>query len=369
MRLVDLRAGPNPSAPDVEVRTSSGAELLHAVGALVAAEPSEFDVGAERIRGIRDALPADLLADIDAFGQGDDKTFLVLAEIAAVLDEPADVDELLAALDADPELTWRLLLGHHAQDWAAAPDDLPQRVAAGDEDAIGTVRGLADDGGCPGGVRSLLAHDPVAHGSTVVSIVERFRAAAWEDLESEAMRAIERDAAHRRAQLDAGEPVAAVVLAATNGYELADDPAVRRVVLLPSYWLRPWIVVGRLGDAEVLSTPVADEFLALPPAAPPPALLKLFKALSDEGRLRLLRRIGCGPISLSDAAGELDCAKATAHHHLSILRQAGLVSIRGSGRTTRYALRDDPPAAAQSALADYVRPDQRTAPLPSDGAP
>lgn len=358
MRVVDLRTSGTPtSVPTVEVRTSSGAELLRAIGALVAPDPTEYDVGADRIRDLRAALPADLVADIDAFGHGDDKTFLVLSEIAARLDEPAGVDELLEALVRDPELTWHLLLAHQTQDWGAAPDDLRERVAVGEPVAVATVRKLAEGSGCPSGVRSLLSHDPAEHGRTVANIVERFRDAAWDRLEAEAMGAVERDAAYRRAQLDAGADVATVVLEATNGYELGDDPAVRRVVLLPSFWLRPWIVIGRFRDTEILSTPVADQFLALPPAAPPPALLKLFKALSDEGRLKLLRRLSTGPISLHDAATELDVAKATAHHHLSILRQAGLVSVRGAGRTTRYALRADPPAAARDALAAYVQPD------------
>jgi hypothetical protein len=70
----------------------------------------------------------------------------------------------------------------------------------------------------------------------------------------------------------------------------------------------------QLGVERFRAIDVAD-----PSEAPPPALLKLFKALSDEGRLRLLRRLSAGPISLTEAAGELDVAKATAHHHLAIL--------------------------------------------------
>jgi DNA-binding transcriptional ArsR family regulator len=51
---------------------------------------------------------------------------------------------------------------------------------------------------------------------------------------------------------------------------------------------------------------------------------------------------------------QLGVAKATAHHHLSILRQAGLVTMRGEGRTTRYALRHDPADAAREAIAAYI---------------
>jgi len=147
-----------------------------------------------------------------------------------------------------------------------------------------------------------------------------------------------------------------IVLAATNGYELSGDPAVKRIVLLPSFWIRPWLVVGRRADAEILSTVVAEEFLVLPAQAPSPALLKLFKSLGDESRLRLLRRMSSGPVSLTEATAELDVAKATAHHHLAILRQAGLVTVSGEGRGSRYTLREDPPQAAFDALRAYLRP-------------
>jgi DNA-binding transcriptional ArsR family regulator len=141
---------------------------------------------------------------------------------------------------------------------------------------------------------------------------------------------------------------------ATNGYELSDDLPVERVLLLPSYWFRPWLIINRIDDVEVLTSPVSDEHLALPSAAPSPALVKLTKALGDEGRLRLLRRMGGGPITLADAMDELDLAKTTAHHHLSILRQAGLVVIRGEGRDSRYALRAHAPTAAAKALEEYL---------------
>jgi DNA-binding transcriptional ArsR family regulator len=189
----------------------------------------------------------------------------------------------------------------------------------------------------------------------------------WDTVAAETMHAITRDVEHRQAQLDAGTSVAEIVLSATNGYELSGDPSIRRIVLLPSFWIRPWLVVGRRADAEVLTTVVAEEFLILPPEAPSPALLRLVKALADENRLTLLRRLSSGPISLTEATAELDVAKATAHHHLSILRQAGLVVIGGEGRGSRYALRQDPPTVAARALAAYLQP-HRTPDLEAPGS-
>jgi DNA-binding transcriptional ArsR family regulator len=354
VRVVDLRTSASTAAPTLTAHASAAAELLRAIGTLLSARPHEYDVGADRIEQVRAAMPADLYAAIEGFGDGDHKTFLVLSVIAAELPDPAGVDELLAALDDDPEITWRLLVGHNLQGWEAVAEDVCRHVAAGDPEALALARRLGDEPDCPPKVRALLDHDPVAHGRTVADLVRRLRDSVWDDLEAEAMGPIHRDVAHRRAQLEEGTPLERVVLEATNGYEPEDDPGVTRIRLLPSYWMRPWLVVGRIGDTEVLSTPVADEFLALPSEAPPPALLKLFKALADEGRLQLLRRMASGPIQLSDAVEVLGVTKATAHHHLSILRQAGLVSLRKAGRDTRYALREDPPEVARDALARYV---------------
>ncbi len=88
--------------------------------------------------------------------------------------------------------------------------------------------------------------------------------------------------------------------------------------------------------------------LCYPIAAPaeegasPAELARVYKALGDEGRLKLLRRLSEGPLKLSAAATELGVAKSTAHHHLAILRQAGFVTIRDEDENV-YSLRLDLP--------------------------
>jgi DNA-binding transcriptional ArsR family regulator len=366
VRVVDLRNPSAATAPHVEVHASAGAELLRLIGVLISPDAVDFDIGADRIAALRARVPEQLLAAASALGTdpeesehtlaGDDKAFLVLSLLGALLPEPAGVDELLAFLRADPGIGWRMLLAHHSQgEFEDAASVLPGLVS-GDQGAIDEVRQRVQHNDELREARSLLRLDPEAFGAQLATVIDGIAQTLWNDVATEAMGPIARDVAHRRELLEDGTDPSKVVLDATNGYELSDDPKVARVVLLPSYFFRPWLVVGFIDgmDVEVISTVVADEFLALPSEAPPPALLKLFKALSDEGRLKLLRRMTAGPISLTDATAELGVTKATSHHHLSILRQAGLVSMRGEGRSTRYALRDDPPSIARDALAAYV---------------
>lgn len=353
MRLVDLRSSAPAPSLQVTVQASAAAELLRLIGVLCSEEPKEFDVGQERLERIRASLSEELTAEIGELRATEDgKDFLILSLLAAELPEPSGVQELVDTLREDPALSWRVLVSYLSNKLDPAPE-LTGQVQAGDEAALQRLRELVEEAGGEPELTALLESDPADHGKRLASIVERFEEEAWRDVEDEAMGPIRRDVAHRQDRLASGVDPMAVIVEATNGYEPPDDAGLRRVVLLPSYWMRPWLVLGQSLNTEVISTVVADEFLILPSEAPPPALLKLAKALSDERRLRLLRRMASGPVSLSEATDALDVTKATAHHHLSILRQAGLVSMRGTGRATRYALRSDPADAARDALSAY----------------
>ena len=357
MRLVDLRNAPTPPRVEVAAEASEAAELLRLLGVLVGAEdPGGYDVGRGRIDDVAAELPEGLHDRLRTLSFGDDRVCMSLSIAVARLDDPSDVDELLADLEARPEIPWQLQLSLSTKDWDwEAPDTDSRALADGDPAAIARLREWCehtDD--VPERIHTLLATDPHAYGREVAAVISEVRASVWPALAPEAMGAIERDVAHRRARIAAGDDLATLVLEATNGYVLDEDASIRKVLLLPSYWLRPWLVVDQYDDTLVLSTPVADSFVALPAEAPPPALLKLSKALADEGRLKLLRRMSTGPVSLGEATEQLGVAKATAHHHLSILRQAGLVTMQGDGRSTRYALRLDPAEAARDALSAYV---------------
>ena len=355
MRVKDLRPGGSALTPTLTVRASAAAELLRLIGVLVD-ESGEYDVGVQRLADLRGQLPAQVLEELRQLDGRSGLSFHVLSLLGADLPDPAGVDELHAALEGDPELGWRLLLAHHGHIDDQPEIELLDAVVAGDPGALAELlQQLRALPAPPEAIPALLDTSPQEHGKHLVAAIRAVQP-VWERGAAESMHAIGRDVQYRQAQLDAGRSVAEIVLAATNGYELSGDPTIRRIVLLPSYWIRPWLVVGRRGDAEVLTTVVAEEFLILPPEAPSPALLRLVKALADENRLTLLRRLTSGPISLTEATAELDVAKATAHHHLAILRQAGLVVIGGEGRGSRYALRQDPPTVTAEALAAYLGP-------------
>lgn len=74
----------------------------------------------------------------------------------------------------------------------------------------------------------------------------------------------------------------------------------------------------------------------------PPASLNYYKALGDERRLRTLKKLSITDYSLQELADYLGLAKSTMHHHLAILRSAGLVRVRMKGNgDMHYSLRRD----------------------------
>jgi ArsR family transcriptional regulator len=76
-----------------------------------------------------------------------------------------------------------------------------------------------------------------------------------------------------------------------------------------------------------------------------------FRALGDETRLRILEELVAGEASVSDLTERLEVGQSLMSHHLRILREAGLVVDRRSGRWVHYAVAE--PALASCKLSLY----------------
>ncbi|MEU6236865.1 metalloregulator ArsR/SmtB family transcription factor [Kitasatospora sp. NPDC047058] len=98
------------------------------------------------------------------------------------------------------------------------------------------------------------------------------------------------------------------------------------------------VVLGQ-DDAAVCCTPLAREPLGEEAAAD---LAKMFKALSDPVRLRLLSLIAShegGEACVCDLTGPFDVSQPTISHHLKVLREAGLVGSERRGTWVYYWVR------------------------------
>jgi ArsR family transcriptional regulator, arsenate/arsenite/antimonite-responsive transcriptional repressor len=74
-------------------------------------------------------------------------------------------------------------------------------------------------------------------------------------------------------------------------------------------------------------------------AAPkPPPVDRLFRALADRTRLRILHLLRGGEVCVCDLQTVLRVPQAKVSRHLAYLRRAGLVSARKQGLWSYYAL-------------------------------
>ncbi|HEU0053655.1 MAG TPA: autorepressor SdpR family transcription factor [Longimicrobium sp.] len=63
------------------------------------------------------------------------------------------------------------------------------------------------------------------------------------------------------------------------------------------------------------------------------------KALADPTRREILRMLRAGDLTAGEIAGRFDMTAASVSHHLSVLRDAGLVGVEKNGRNQIYSLR------------------------------
>lgn len=69
-----------------------------------------------------------------------------------------------------------------------------------------------------------------------------------------------------------------------------------------------------------------------------PLYNETFKALSDKTRRQILRDLRSGEMSAGEIADHFDMTKPSISHHLSILKQADLISDRRRGQNIMYSL-------------------------------
>ena len=65
------------------------------------------------------------------------------------------------------------------------------------------------------------------------------------------------------------------------------------------------------------------------------------KAISDETRQKIMNICCCDSLSVSEIVEKLDVSQPTVSHHLAILREADLVTVREEGKQTFYSLNQE----------------------------
>ena len=350
-RVVDVsRPG---QALTVEIDASEAAELLLSIATvLVEAEQDTYELGAARIEEVRAATPPELLRE--AAELLPEKSAALLLGLVYATPKPRTVPAFLEHLAALDPIELRLhLLGYYMRGHHVAEPETIRRAAEGDDGAITELLAAAAEYSDPEKCESLqlaVRRDPADSKHALLELLTGWSEQVLPLIAPEDPTLAGRDAEAKR-ELVKSVPPEQVVERLAPGIQWVPGPEIDRVVLFPAYSPRPWVYMSEYKRVKIFCYPIT---LDRAPAGPgdPASLVRIYKALGDESRLKLLKRLQAGPISLTDAAQEVGLAKSTTHHHLAILRQAGFVLIQEGDDT--YRLRTDMPPEPGALLQQFL---------------
>ena len=143
-----------------------------------------------------------------------------------------------------------------------------------------------------------------------------------------------------RATANIGQSAEAVIERTTGGLRFMPEPHIQRVILAPSFFGRPYNYIYQGSDWRLFCYPVSDDILeSADGVTPPVSMVRLYRALGDPTRMRVLKLLVGRDWYLTELATQLELSKPTMKHHLAILRAAGLVTVTEEGALTYYSLR------------------------------
>jgi DNA-binding transcriptional ArsR family regulator len=353
-RVLDLTG--SRSGPQVVVHASTATEMLVSLMARGMVEArATFDPRPPGLADDESRLPKSWAKSFASLGGADAALINLLALTPA--DAPGgSAQELLQAIErAEARQIWLAMVGAFVPPVASdVAEGLLEGAADGDAKAITALRKA---------MRPMLKDHPDIDlilslpaqrlHRIVLDVLKPWlhevflpRAAATQEI-------LERDARRVSALIDRESPERVIELA-SRGLEFRPEGWIQRVVLLPHISMRPWNVLGANRGDSLICYPVADESLGWEPGSVPPDLVRLHRALGDDKRLRMLAVLaGTDETGLQELAEAVDLAKSSAHHHLVILRAAGLVAVTTDGRG-RYRLRKDFIPEASAMLGEFL---------------
>jgi DNA-binding transcriptional ArsR family regulator len=293
-----------------------------------------------------DACSGPFRAALDRVGSHSAELWLHLLGLA--LDHPGEIVPAVRALEPD-ELR-RHLVGVHVPAWhTVAGRDVLEAAASGDAQAARRL--LEHERYYAGEARASLAQLlPLTSPETkqrVLDVLELFEREIFAPIAADTVAELERDAAVKR-RLAASLSPAEVIAAAASGYVYEPEPELDEVVLIPQLASRPWLLLCQHSATRIIGYPVAESEQI------EERTVLLGRALGDETRVRMLRRLAAGDATLAELAQLTGIAKSTAHHHLAHLRAAGLVTLRGNARAYWFVLRIEGLADARRLIGELT---------------
>ncbi len=310
-------------------------------------QPEEYECGSTFFEQLETDTPDSAATELDAMVDCGE-IWLSLIGLAQANGVARSVPEFLTHIGNMDPVALRRVLINGACTRTGMNDEEAEAAASGDQAAVASV--LADEYAGKG-FGDLLESGPDETQRRLIDIISAVHTVLESSI-SESLPPLRRDADEKRS-LSHSMEAPKLVEAATNGVTFKMQPQVTGVLLIPSKIIRPWTVIIEHEGMQIFAYSVSDENLNADPDAPPTYLVDLYKALGDERRLRILAMLKESDLGLMDIAERVGLAKSTAHHHLRILRSAGLVRVT-VGDSKSYSLRQDRVPEAARLLDAYL---------------
>lgn len=305
--------------------------------------PLEFDIPARWIVQARAALGAELRADLLLFFPPRSRT----AGLVGVMEHTpgCSVRGFIKRVAATPaEDLLELMLAESLADQEALPK--LRGAIGGSGHAIEEFIAATDPELDRRGLRRLVSLAPAEAKARLVRLLREGYTRVYAPMEDEVapLRARDVTALERRAVTATGSEL---VEYATGGFVIGPEAGVAGVVLSPTYFFRPYNLITAYHGVRVYIYPIQT----VHGDHAPPELVRLYKALGDETRLKILRLIAGREMYLQELATALGLSHVTVLHHMVVLRAAHLVQVVERGNLKYYRLRA---ARAQEAAAQWL---------------
>ena len=91
------------------------------------------------------------------------------------------------------------------------------------------------------------------------------------------------------------------------------------------------------------------------------AVVRMFKALGDENRIRILKLLCSGEKCACELLQTLEISQPTLSHHMHILCDAGLVTSRKEGKWMHYTINCEGSCRVRKMLMEVLSPENKPA--------
>jgi DNA-binding transcriptional ArsR family regulator len=142
-----------------------------------------------------------------------------------------------------------------------------------------------------------------------------------------------------------------LILIAT-GIKFGIKDRFRKVLLVPTLVMRPWVGVVNYKRLRIYAYPVVDDPTSVETARRD--LARTYQALGDEARLRILKLLADDAMTLEELCRRVEQPEAVVRAHIAVLRAGRIVQINCDERMT-YQLRGDIMRVIGQPLQSYLK--------------